>query len=71
MEAAAEEHGNHPGLTRPVRPGGEWEWTPSSDRGSGTAFDKFQREERVKEVFRGTRTGAGDKEVDADSPSAK
>lgn len=70
MDAAGEEHEDQPGAKRPARPGGEWEWTPSSDHGSGTAFDKFQREERVKEVFRGTRSGGGNKEVDADSPSA-
>ncbi|HEY0884459.1 MAG TPA: hypothetical protein VGE20_04205 [Ramlibacter sp.] len=70
MEAAGEEHEDHRGVTRPARPGGDWEWTPSSDRGSGTAFDKFQREERVKEVFRGTKSGRGDEAVDADSPSA-
>ncbi len=70
MEQGAEGSGEHPGVTQPTPSGGDWGST-GSDRGSGTAFDKYQREERVKEMFRGTRTGPGDREPGGDPPSAE
>lgn len=70
MEAGSEGTGDHPGVTQPASPGGDWGST-GSDRGSGTAFDKYQRVERVKELFRGTKSGPDDREPESDSPSAE